>query len=812
MHEQNIETLRDEALRLTAMQLNILSQMLAAPGVIAESQAGQTQTFDRDSTPNFIEILEGEKTKLARLELVLAVVGTMKAGKSTTINAIVGTEVLPNRNRPMTALPTLIEHTPGQLEPILEFGNNAPIEKLIHQLNQAIKRPENKESIEDLAHNQDMQELLGLIEKKATFKKRYEGAQAIFWFLKSLNDLVRLSKELDISFPFSDYNKIHELPVIKVEFVHLREMNDTTGKLTLLDTPGPNESGQPHLRKMLKEQLEKASAVLAVLDFSQLKSDADAQVRDDLKDIADVAEKRLYALVNKFDQRDRNSDSEKETKAFVSNTLMEGKISEDLIFPVSSKFAYLANYAKRELVVHGKLPDHNAQPWVEDFGNAAFGQFWEESITDVDDVRKCADRLWKRSAFHAPLQNVIQSAHAQAALFAVEAASTTLVKMSEALNNFFNVRETALKKSTEELKNAINELQQEVSRINALEEDAKKQANNTLAELTGNTKKAFEAVEKHVLESIDKYFKKGKQEEADEYNKRLEKLKKEEEFRASNQNAIISIFLAFRPRKRVESKNHIVFDPNKPILTFSYKDEARHFILNIHRELDEIVRDNESAMKRMMNEALPKFQTYFSKSIIEDAKEVIKNTKARMNEDGFDINLAIPDLSLLSLKTSGADLLTDLMDEKTRSVTRHRRKDSLWGKICGWFDTDDWGWESYQTQEQFFEINIKKIEDSAKKDIKRIFSDLHKDIEVQIKEPLNQSIRDFFVEFRKTLEQIRGDLLQSMRDQERSKVEQEALVKRLTELKKTVPAINKDSAELKKDMQHKLHANTGLEA
>lgn len=132
MHEQNIETLRDEALRLVDLQLKVLRKMLDEPGVLSKSQVGESQTFDLESTPKEIEILEGEKTKLERLELVLAVVGTMKAGKSTTINAIVGTEVLPNRNRPMTALPTLIKHTPGQIEPILKFENSVPIEFLIY--------------------------------------------------------------------------------------------------------------------------------------------------------------------------------------------------------------------------------------------------------------------------------------------------------------------------------------------------------------------------------------------------------------------------------------------------------------------------------------------------------------------------------------------------------------------------------------------------------------------------------------------------------------------------------------------------------
>ena len=60
--------------------------------------------------------------------MVLAVVGTMKAGKSTTINAIVGREILPNRNRPMTALPTLIEHAPGQKNPFCTLKHASPFQ------------------------------------------------------------------------------------------------------------------------------------------------------------------------------------------------------------------------------------------------------------------------------------------------------------------------------------------------------------------------------------------------------------------------------------------------------------------------------------------------------------------------------------------------------------------------------------------------------------------------------------------------------------------------------------------------------------
>lgn len=241
-HEKNIEILRSEAQRLIEMEVNLLHKMLEEPGVIAAAHKGEVQTFDRDSALKHIEVLTGEKTKLEELEMVLAVVGTMKAGKSTTINAIVGTEVLPNRNRPMTALPTLIRHTLGQVEPVLKFENNKPIHRLMGQLRVVINRTETKKTLKELLANPDMKGLLELIQSGGSPKRFYKGADAIFEFLKGLNDLVRLCQELGVDFPFSDYDEIHELPVIEVEFAHLRETAQTAGSLTLLDTPGPNVS------------------------------------------------------------------------------------------------------------------------------------------------------------------------------------------------------------------------------------------------------------------------------------------------------------------------------------------------------------------------------------------------------------------------------------------------------------------------------------------------------------------------------------------------------------------------------------------
>lgn len=90
---------------------------------------------------------------------------------------------------------------------------------------------------EVLEIDKDMQALLQRIETGLGFEKHYLGAQPIFQCLKSLNDLVRLSKALRVDFPFTDYATLEHIPVIEVEFVHLAGREDYPGQLTLLDTP-----------------------------------------------------------------------------------------------------------------------------------------------------------------------------------------------------------------------------------------------------------------------------------------------------------------------------------------------------------------------------------------------------------------------------------------------------------------------------------------------------------------------------------------------------------------------------------------------
>ena len=146
--------------------------------------------IDDAITAKSIETIETELIKLAAMEMVIVVGVMVNAGKSTTINAIVGFELLPERNTPMTLLPTLIRHKPGQLVPKLSIKDP---KKLINDLIERLELREldenNKKTLKSCKsqlHSQIREDRIIAEEPDVIFKT-----------LSSLNDLFSLSSQLD---------------------------------------------------------------------------------------------------------------------------------------------------------------------------------------------------------------------------------------------------------------------------------------------------------------------------------------------------------------------------------------------------------------------------------------------------------------------------------------------------------------------------------------------------------------------------------------------------------------------------------------
>lgn len=826
MQQPTIDVLSTEANRLLDLSIQFLNYMNEQKGVVAAAMQGENQTFDQASLAKHIEVLQGEKTKLANLDMVLAVIGTMKAGKSTTINAIIGSEVLPNRNRPMTALPTLIRHTPKQIEPLLKFDNNGPINQLLAQLSPLLNKPEVANTLAALADNPDMHELLQRIQERKLFSTRYEGADNIFWFLKSLNDLVRLCQELEVDFPFEHYDEVHEMPVIEVEFAHLRHMPETRGRLTLLDTPGPNEAGQTHLRVMMKEQLAKASAILAVMNYGQLKSDADDEVREQLKSIASTAQGRLYALVNKYDEKDRNGDGEEAIKRLVAGTLMKGVIDEAHVFPVSARRAYLANRALHELDLHGKLPPYSKEAWVEDFGEEAIGRRWESKIDDIEEVRDAAIELWQESLFNIPMERVIQTAHSQAAAYAIDAAASKLVDITQKLNNFLSLRESALSRNAEDLQRQIVGLLEDSHKIDGAEKEANKLADNTLKHIDSSTANILQRLYAEMEASLEEYFKEGqviakKQQELEVAERKQEPSKKKEsQVIANKQQALEVAERKQEPSKKDESEGLLSmvvrllthrtaersntgadFDPRQTVLKFSDRSEAEELLKRISNSIERIMKSGEEALITTIQQQQDDFRKSFEGNVGDMVGKLVAAMKDRLSGAGFDLEIRLPTPRFPSLQMTGVEMLESMVQEKSKMVTRSRRKSGAWGTVCSWFGSSDWGWEDYETTEEFYEIDLPKIRKRVTKELAHTFEQFNQSLTMLVQQPLEREVQDYFANFRSKVENIRADMQQGIRDKQGSKAEQEALANSIANLRKDLPRMMADCDELAADLR-----------
>lgn len=805
IHHDNIEGLRAEAMRIAELEIQVITSMIDQRILHAPSE--NKQTFDTASAPKAIEMLEGEQRKLENLDMVLAIVGTMKAGKSTTINAIVGTEILPNRNAPMTAIPTLIRHTQGQTQPKLVFDNYQPLNDLMDDLRPRISMIEYQEKIQNLMSDRDLFSLVEQIRNHQPINHQAIGESAIFDFLKSVNDLVRISPILGIDFPFSDYDEIHELPVIEIEFSHLKEMDSRQGRLILLDTPGPNEAGQQHLRPMLQDQLRKASAVLAVMDYTQLKSEADAQIRQELASIAKSAEGRIYALVNKFDQKDRNGMQAEEVCNFVED-LTEKQISASKVFPVSSKQGYLSNRARHEIQLHGKLPDSDTQPWVEDFFDEA--GIRKKFREDYDQINEAVEELWTESNFSEPLKEVIEVAYDKAALMALSSATVKCVDTANNINNFLQTTASGLGKSTEELQRLVKAIQVDIDNVSRCEKDAQGIIEGSLRKLDNEIKEATSVLKNSNQKKFEHFFKHG--------THITEQIQKNDEKQRQNELALSSkigenlrkVLLKEITKKTnsAQSKSvpeEVSINSDGVVQFHQDKQKAEAFTQSIQVWVNDEINKTKLSIENILDQMISEFSKTYQKNVIESATKTLDGLKNTLSNAGVKgLRLDLPHSSILELNINIASLASESIQHETKTKTRYRDADGITAKakrfFGGLFDKD-WGKESYQVKVDEYQVNLLLMQEKVFENIDSFFDQMNANIQQNIKLPIELSSEHFFKSFKETVEHVRGDLLKTLATKQQDQQIQDELLQKIRLIQKSMPELLADTDELKKNLQ-----------
>ncbi|MBB2398329.1 dynamin family protein, partial [Escherichia coli] len=788
---KNIALLCDEADRLLQLNINLLRQMVDEPDVLSDSKNENGLLFDKQKALKRIEELEGEQIKTARREMVLAVVGTMKAGKSTTINAIVGQEILPNRNRPMTSVPTLIRHVPGKTEPVLHLEHTQPVRNLLITLQEKLATPAGQQVAQTLQQTGDTRELLDILTDDGWLKNEYHGEEEIFTGLASLNDLVRLAAAMGSDFPFDEYAEVQKLPVIDVEFSHLVGMDACQGTLTLLDTPGPNEAGQPQMEVMMRDQLQKASAVLAVMDYTQMNSKADEDVRKELNAIADVSAGRLFVLVNKFDEKDRNGDGADAVRQKVPAMLNSDVLPASRVYPGSSRQAYLANRALHELRKNGTLPVDEA--WVDDFVREAFGRMKKDYVCkDSELATEGATDLWEGSLIDQLITEVIQSSHSRAAALAVDSAAAKLMQNAENVSEYLSLRHQGLQQSIQSLQAHITSLLADIQEIEECQNQVTGDVRMAMEDINTKTGELLTKVCASLEEELNDYFRSGKRKEQ-------QMLEEENSAQPRERNAFAFFHDIFGTGNQHDRMRD--FDPDSPEIKFSDRRAALELMTQIESTVTSLHREAEAQFRPELEKIVRGIETGFRGTALYATEKIAGRINARLEDEGFTVKISFPAVSQLQTRLAVQTNLSALMEERTETVTRRRRQDGVWGTLCRWANTSDWGWKEYSVDVSRSVINMNKVRKEVMSLTRAYFGELQASIEQNINQPVRQEIDDFFCTFREKVEQLRNTLIQSSEDHKRDQQAQEHLTERLQALNERVPELITDSKALREELE-----------
>ncbi|UKO98679.1 dynamin family protein [Nostoc sp. UHCC 0870] len=721
----------------------------------------------------FEQQIRDEAKKVKHLELRMAIVAPMKAGKSTITNAIIGQEILPSRNSAMTTLPTEIILNAELTEPVLHLS--AEVLSVFQETLLALRN-----KIEDLGMEtvqeklaqyphlakmpQQIQQWVGL-----TITAESKGCDHIINTLTSLNDIVRLCSILD---PLADpIQYLTDTPRIYTPFWQLdkTKQQPKLGNLVIVDTPGPNEAGENlRLKNVVAEQLSKSSIVLIVLDFTQLKNEAAENVRKDVQKVIELRGKdNLYVLINKVDQRQEKDMTPEQVQQFVAAEFGIGDSGDTgRVFEISARRAFTAASFLLEL-------QHNPNINLADMKTAkalaeqVFGIDWEEDFEEATarDLQTKAERLWKKSGFDPFLNGAITALMAEAAPRCLKSSLKVAHGRLLELSNDVQLRSSAINADEVKIRQEVGELEIDLQSIEQCRHQLQ-EIDSIKSNLYKRLEKILEDIKKQVQDSLKTYF-------YEEEYQRADNIKKG--------GMITQSFFSWASKKFnfVEIKS-----ASSGIIEFTSMQKAEHFgeqaIASAKSSIIEPFLENvRQQAKKEIKQSRQKIQD----SLETETKPIIERARQRLNEN-FHVNLSLP---TPNLENESAGNIQVRISQKTKLVDQGYETKVIEKR-------DFWHWfglvkkKEYisvklpDKKEDYYIVSLPEIVDKSNQLIEDSIKNIKGGINKYLDEDFKQHIDRFFAELDSYLNNYRDTLLQAQQDQKKQTEERQKLVSELKSL------------------------------
>ena len=453
--------------------------------------------------------------------------------------------------------------------------------------------------------------------------------------------------------------------------------------------------------------------------------------------------------------------------------------------------SYLANRALHELRKNGALPVDEA--WVNDFVREAFGPMVEEGDwKDSSKVNKKAEKLWNISLIDQLITEVIQSSHSRAAALAVDSAAAKLMQNAENVSEYLSLRHQGLQQSIQSLQAHITSLLADIQEIEECQNQVTGDVRMAMEDINTKTGELLTKVCASLEEELNDYFRSGKRKEQ-------QMLEEENSAQPRERNAFAFFHDIFGTGNQHDRMRD--FDPDSPEIKFSDRREALELMTQIESTVTSLHREAEAQFRPELEKIVRGIETGFRGTALYATEKIAGRINARLEDEGFTVKISFPAVSQLQTRLAVKTNLSALMEERTETVTRRRRQEGVWGTLCRWANTSDWGWKEYSVDVSRSVINMNKVRKEVMSLTRAYFGVLQASIEQNINQPVRQEIDDFFCTFREKVEQLRNTLIQSSEDHKRDQQAQEQLTERLQALNERVPELITDSKALREELE-----------
>lgn len=606
----------------------------------------------------------------------IAVMAILKSGKSTFLNALLGNEYLPMSNVAETSVPVKINHTENE-KGMLVFGKN-----------------------------------------------KIEGAHEIRKHIEATNKTKR--KE---GFKYEvEFN-------LNVSFQALKEMEMTDIKFEILDTPGFGEAiteitvGKT-INQSNAELLDKISAIIYLLDYTKLKTNDEEMVLEKLTEMrSDILEKlsdRLFFVINKIDEEDRNSLPPNEVVDYVFN-LIKQKVPNILrqhFFTISASRALLSRLI---------LNDYATEEAKKDFGRIAFG-FRANQRNDAE-YKDVAKEILTVSNIAEIENRILQYIFENRSRIFIESLQDNLKRLlQEFKNKYIITAEGVLNKTIDE----IGDLEVMIEEAKKKQQSIQDEAEKFEVDIKNWIDTEFKIFEDTTVDQIDSAFNFEKAEE-----------------KQSKWGKMIPNWV-----KRI----HYALTEVEENLPYLSKEQIEELIRNLNSEINQLLLNSFSQFRRVLEGKLAKKQgelfANLKLTINSLAKEFEGTLKKGLNVEFEPSEVRFEDLDF-DRTLSEADALIDRFVITDFKWAKVKKKETVYDKRANCY-LGGYKTISYYEEELFAENKISKA--SLEIFWKKIINDKHQNAKKVTNKLLENTIKSQIKNARKSFDSYVDDYMSTIQE------------------------------------------------